>query len=459
MGELIGGSSSKTSDSEGCIVSRDRKDPNARSSSEGALDAEELVVDETADRGHVFPPLDTDPAFDTRAKPQPRPSSQPWGIVDPATAAAQSGEDYLESGGHEQGFHPARLAAVVFGLLPLLGLGFVYLMPVLSGEQAEERPASQAAQFPRPPFTTTTDRPMTARDVDKWLNEKPAPTPGAQLDGLSEPAAKQKPAGGRGDKPPPPGHLYVPKQGETIALDPDRTPTRPIRARRRQRRPRTATGIGLPTLGGLNPLQQKPGFIYEKGKVANSEVFAPPSDDAKSDVPPEGNRAALAVGDAFRVKLHSGLSSVSSDATVLVQVTKAVRRKGVLVIPEGTIIRGTIRTYGERRFFLAFGQFSIGDTPYRLTGRAEERNYAGLLAVRREATLQERQRSTVINGVLSGLVNASALATQNISPAVQQATQVIAQGTRNNTLRENQVQEGYVLEAAKGKRFRILVTK
>ena len=150
---------------------------------------------------------------------------------------------------------------------------------------------------------------------------------------------------------------------------------------------------------------------------------------------------------------------MSSDSVVLVKVTKPVRKEGHVVIPRGAIIRGTVRTFGERRFFLAFGTFVVGETRYRFEGRAEERNYAGIVAIRREATLQERQRSTVINGVLSGLVNASAIATAALPAGVGEATRVIANGTRDNTLQDEQVQDGYVLEAAKGKRFSILVTQ
>ena len=383
-------------------------------------------------------------------------------------APAVDDDDIDDGSASSARVHWGRLAIVVLGLCPALAYGFVvYGLPMARDSDAPPS-MSRATLYPEAPFRATTDQPMSAGEIKAWLKAKPRPDRTERLSALARPSAGADPA----DTPPPPGHLYVPKAGKAIALHPQATPTRPAPPRPAST-PRRApsTGPGVQTaaspggaappwlrLGGLVQTSS-PGdtFVYEATPIKNTDVFVP-----KAETAHEAARAQpiqLTVGDAFAVKLHSGLSSVSSDTVVLAKVTQHVRKAGQLVIPQGAILRGTIQTYGERRFFLRFGEFSVSGVRYGFVGRAEERNYAGIVAVRREATLKERQRSTLINGVLSGLVGASAVAAQGLPPGLQEASQVIASGTRENTLREERVREGFVLEAAKGKRFRILVTE
>ena len=297
---------------------------------------------------------------------------------------------------------------------------------------------------------------MTAGEIDAWLKKPQKATPQDIWSASPGPTPASRPS----TAPP----LPEPTEPETMAARP-RTSADSRREGRsnssgRKRSPRSQA-LGLGGLGSLppflRPTDPSATFIYEPGTIKNSNVFErkPPPEGQPNEAQP----TPLSVGDSFTVRLHSGLSSLSNDNVVLAQVTKAVYKDGLLVIPRRVIIRGSIRTYGEQRFFLEFGQFTVENVLFAFEGRAEERNYAGIVAIRREATLQERQRSTVIDGVLSGLVGASAVAAQALPPGVREASQVIAGGTRENTLREEEVREGFVLEAAKGKHFRILVTK
>ncbi len=422
---------------------------------------EEMPSRSGPDHTRLYASTDEDPAFlDT---------SMAQGLADEPQVAPED-EEIAHRTAQPQA-SPAKLALVIFVLFPALGYLFYY--QILPAQGIRPPLLAKAAGYPDAPFRTTTDKPMSAGEIDAWLEAKPTSPPAKPFAALS-PGARIG-AGSRlaSDAPYdlPPGYLFNPESGQMVQVD-EPAAKKPSRRKSAHRSgqpkasARPAGASGSSAAGGQNALglplsldrlaKSDPAFIYQAGTVKNSNVFqqeeAPSPDEPAEALP-------LDVGDAFSVKLHSGLSSVSSDNVVLVKVTRPVRKGSELVIPKGTIIRGSIRTFGERRFFLNFGELTVSDVRYRFQGRAEERNYAGIVAVRREATLKERQRATVVDGVLSGLVGASAIATQSLPVGVQQASQVIASGTRNNALRDQQVREGFVLEAAKGKRFRILVTR
>ena len=385
-------------------------------------------------------------------------------------------EDEDDNSESSRAVRPFRLAVVVLAIFPLIG----FMLYMAAQPLLRRKPSPISAQdtkgqtFPAVPFRTQTDRPMGRKEVEAWLNDEPEPQ-GDRYAQLADVGQRPSEHDEKARVQLKPGELYDEGTGRTIRAE-ERRNKRRARVRpvssddgSKVRGPSVKTSGGpVAAAGGRSfgtffgqpgPGKGAPKAVgaYEQGRVQNQEVFArtqrkPPSSRAPRSSP-------LAIGDRFDVVLHSGLSSVARDNAVLVKVPKAVLQEGRMVVPAHTIIRGEIRTYGEHRFFIAFGQYTVDGRRYAFEGRAEQRNYAGLLAQRREATMQERQRSTVINGVVSGLAEVSGVAAQALPVGARAATQVIGQETQRNTIENNRVKDGFVLEAPKGQRFQVLVTR
>ena len=340
-----------------------------------------------------------------------------------------------------EGADPVKLAIVGVGAILLIGAFFMFAIPSFDdeGEVAVLPPET----YPNVEIKRT--QPMNRRSAQDWLTKAMEKSRSVLRPDIPPPVATSSETRELVATAPPKGHLFIPDRKRAIELDASRTPSRP--------------GIKLVDYkASKSPDSRRPAaipYFQKRGEIKNSEeIFGEENNDDGEEL-----RIPLAVGDSFAVKLHSGVSSISGTRIVLAKVSKNVAERGQVLIPKDTIIRGLVRRHGENRFFFDFGEFTLNGRKYVLTGRAEERDFAGVVGIRREATFKERQKFTIVDGVLSGLAGASYGLSTRLPLGAREASQTLAQGTRNNARLEYLPDQGFVLEVARGKRFRILVTE
>ena len=131
--------------------------------------------------------------------------------------------------------------------------------------------------------------------------------------------------------------------------------------------------------------------------------------------------AGLPVNTRLKAALEMGISSSKTDGVVLARVLAPVLVGDKVVVPKGALLRGKASSDNER-MYLQFSELLIGDQKLTLTGSAIEGEYAGLLAQKRQASLEEQQKAALAAGALGAAADVALQLTTGVQASALQDT-------------------------------------
>ncbi len=130
-----------------------------------------------------------------------------------------------------------------------------------------------------------------------------------------------------------------------------------------------------------------------------TRYYEAPAEDAPAAKPTGPQPIGLPLNTRVRLELQIGITSTKHDAVVLARVSEAVRIGEKVVLPKGALLKGRSSNDADR-VYIRFHEVVIGKEKFAVDASAVEGDLPGVKAMKREATLEERQQSRVAQGAL-----------------------------------------------------------
>lgn len=213
-----------------------------------------------------------------------------------------------------------------------------------------------------------------------------------------------------------------------------------------QSAPELATAAAVEAPAETPPPRRQGGRFFD---VAPAPGAPPAGHETKST-----SSAGLPVSTRIKVALGLGISSTKPDVTVLAEVISPVKVDDRVVIPAGAIMMGTSSSDRER-VYVRFHQVVVGGRKLSLGAAAAEGDMPGIKAIKREATLEERQQSRLAQGALGA---AAGLAEALVGPAGSTLRE-LSDGAVRETQRAQEVDSSVVLIVPAKTQFEAIVTE